>query len=290
MLLLPFALATGLSLEQLAAVLTHELAHLRRYDPLVNLVQRLVEAALFFHPAVWYVSRLVSHERELCCDDLVLAAGVSRQDYAEALILSAELSRSETMPAAAVGVAATGHRPSALRRRVLRVLGAAEASPVRLTRSGVLLLGTALAAVALTGVLSWPRPDAQANDTQPAAPPPAPASTVQRVRELLYVLRYHRVFSRSDQWAGAVRELIEIGKPAVPELVAELDRTDHDAELRALGFVLRGIGDVRAVPALIRAIPRTLRPGGLRLRRRCPRPATSGIHATARPERGQERV
>jgi hypothetical protein len=53
-----------------------------------------------------------------------------------------------------------------------------------------------------------------------------------------------------------------VGKPAVPELVAELDRTDRDGTLRSLGFTLRAIGDPRAVPALIRAIPKALRPLG----------------------------
>lgn len=84
----------------------------------------------------------------------------------------------------------------------------------------------------------------------------------QRVRELIYLLRQHQVFERTDEWASAIRELIEIGKPAVPELVAELERTDQDATLRALGFTLRGIGDPRAAPALIRAIPKLLRPPG----------------------------
>ena len=60
MILLPTALATGFDPSQLEALLTHELAHIRRLDPLVNLLQRLIEVVLFFHPAVWYVSRCVS--------------------------------------------------------------------------------------------------------------------------------------------------------------------------------------------------------------------------------------
>jgi len=84
----------------------------------------------------------------------------------------------------------------------------------------------------------------------------------QRVREQIYILRHHRVFCRNDEWAAAIRELAEIGKPAVPELVAELDRTNRDQTLRALGFTLRAIGDPRAVPALIRAIPKLLRGRG----------------------------
>ncbi len=63
-------------------------------------------------------------------------------------------------------------------------------------------------------------------------------------------------------WAAVLRELIEIGKPAVPILTAELDRTEEDEMLRDLGFVLRGIGDPRAAPALIRAIPRMAHPSG----------------------------
>jgi hypothetical protein len=84
----------------------------------------------------------------------------------------------------------------------------------------------------------------------------------QRVREQIYILRQHRVFCRNDEWAAAIRELVWIGKPAVPELVAELDRTNRDQTLRALGFTLRAINDPRAVPALIRAIPKLLREAG----------------------------
>lgn len=84
----------------------------------------------------------------------------------------------------------------------------------------------------------------------------------RRVRELIYLLRQHRVFERTDDWASAIRELTEIGPAALPELVRELETTDRDNTLRALGFTLRAIGDRRAVPHLIRAIPKTLRPRG----------------------------
>ena len=84
----------------------------------------------------------------------------------------------------------------------------------------------------------------------------------QRVRELIYFFRTYRVFCRDEEWARTIRELATIGKAAVPELVAELDRTDRDATIRSLAFCLRAIGDPRAVPALIRAIPKALRPPG----------------------------
>ncbi len=91
-ILLPAALASGLSPDQLQAILAHELAHIRRFDLMVNLLQRLAEAVLFFHPAVWFVSRLVSIEREVVADDTVLAAGWPRVHYADALVRMAELS------------------------------------------------------------------------------------------------------------------------------------------------------------------------------------------------------
>lgn len=86
-ILLPAALAAELSPGQLEMILVHELAHVRRWDNLVNLLQRVVESALFFQPAVWVVSAWVRQEREHCCDDAVLAAGtVDRAAYAETLI------------------------------------------------------------------------------------------------------------------------------------------------------------------------------------------------------------
>jgi hypothetical protein len=66
----------------------------------------------------------------------------------------------------------------------------------------------------------------------------------------------------SKGWAMAARNLVQIGKPAVPALIEELDRTTENRPLRSLGFTVRAIGDPRAVPALIRAIPRTLVPAG----------------------------
>ncbi len=65
----------------------------------------------------------------------------------------------------------------------------------------------------------------------------------------------------SEPWAELLREIVEGGPKVVPELIEELDATDNQAMLRCLGFVLRAIGDKRAVPALIRAIPKTLQPG-----------------------------
>ena len=125
MILLPAALVSGLAPRQLEALVTHELAHLRRCDPLVNLLQRSAEAVLFFHPAVWYVSRRIGIERENASDDIVLAAGWQRVQYADALVRMAELAaalRRGGRARCTTALAASGGSSSEFKRRVMRIL------------------------------------------------------------------------------------------------------------------------------------------------------------------------
>ena len=77
---------------ELNAIMAHELAHLRRWDDWTNLVQKIVKAIFFFHPAVWFIDSRLSLEREMACDDAVLAANFSPRTYAESLIGLAEKS------------------------------------------------------------------------------------------------------------------------------------------------------------------------------------------------------
>ncbi|MDT9000855.1 M56 family metallopeptidase [Paucibacter sp. APW11] len=80
LVLLPAALLSGLPAPLLEALLAHELAHVRRHDYLINLLQSLVEALLFFHPAVWWLSDRMRRERELVADELAAAViGDARQ-------------------------------------------------------------------------------------------------------------------------------------------------------------------------------------------------------------------
>ena len=85
-ILLPASILTGLTPLQLDALLAHELVHIRRYDYVVNLLQSVIETLLFYHPAVWWVSRRVREEREHCCDDLVVAVFGDVHLYAQALL------------------------------------------------------------------------------------------------------------------------------------------------------------------------------------------------------------
>ncbi len=89
--LLPLAAMSGLSPLQVQAILAHELAHIRRYDCLVRLLQALVETLLFYHPAVWWVSARVRQESEHCCDALAVRTVGSPRAYAAALAHLAEL-------------------------------------------------------------------------------------------------------------------------------------------------------------------------------------------------------
>ena len=125
--LVPIGLMARLSVQQVEAVLAHELAHIRRHDYFVNLVQSFVEVVYFFHPALWWLSARIRTEREHCCDDLAMAVCDDRLSLAHALVRVAEF-RHES----ALVVAFAANKPLLL-RRVRRVLGVAEPSPRRLS-------------------------------------------------------------------------------------------------------------------------------------------------------------
>ncbi|MGB8063457.1 MAG: M56 family metallopeptidase [Candidatus Sulfotelmatobacter sp.] len=95
-----------LSASQLNQILLHELAHLRRRDDWTNLIQQVVRALFFFHPAVWWIEKKLALEREMACDDAVLAETESPRAYAECLAHLAQRSfvhRSLALAQAALG-------------------------------------------------------------------------------------------------------------------------------------------------------------------------------------------
>ena len=138
-ILLPASALTGLSGAQIEALLAHELAHVRRYDYLVNLVQTAIETLLFYHPAVWWVSREIREEREHCCDDLAVAACGNVLVYARAL---AELEQLR-IAAPRLAVAANG---GSLLRRIQRLIGLPAPASHRLESglAGVIAIATIL--------------------------------------------------------------------------------------------------------------------------------------------------
>ena len=111
--LLPASLLSTIPVAQLEAILAHELAHIRRHDFVINLLQTLVETACFYHPAVWWLSTRIRIEREHCCDDLVVNGVQNREAYARALLSIAENQGSK--PSLALG-AKDGSLPARMRR------------------------------------------------------------------------------------------------------------------------------------------------------------------------------
>jgi len=89
--LIPASAFTGLTADELRDILVHELAHVKRRDYLINMLQVVAETLLFFHPAVWWVSRRIRIEREHCCDDVVVSMSDDRLSYAKALLRLEEL-------------------------------------------------------------------------------------------------------------------------------------------------------------------------------------------------------
>ena len=90
-LLMPASVLTGLRPSEVEALLVHELAHIRRLDDLVNLLQAVAETLLFYHPVVWWLSAKLRREREFCCDDLATAVTGDGVAYSRALVAAAEL-------------------------------------------------------------------------------------------------------------------------------------------------------------------------------------------------------
>ena len=110
-----------MSAAELNQILLHELAHLERRDDWTNLAQKIVKAVFFFHPAVWWIERQISLEREMACDDVVLEKIESPRSYAECLAHLAE--KSFVQRSIAMAQAALGHIRQTT-QRVARILEA----------------------------------------------------------------------------------------------------------------------------------------------------------------------
>lgn len=144
-ILLPVCVLTGLSPLQLESILAHELAHIRRHDYLVNLLQTLVETLFFYHPAVWWLSRQIRNERENCCDDVAMSLSASRAEYGRALLAIEELRAAPT----ALSLAARG---GSLLSRIRRIAGHDVAPSFAATGS---ILGAVLAPLVIFAAVTW---------------------------------------------------------------------------------------------------------------------------------------
>jgi uncharacterized protein (TIGR03435 family) len=159
--LVPVGALAGLPPEHVEALLIHELAHIRRHDYLVNMLQSVAEALLFYHPAVWWVSGHIRAERELCCDDVAVSASGDVLTYARALA-ELESCRPAHFNAA---VAANG---GSLADRIARLLGQSRPAAVSGLGPGV-LIGAVLIAATTYGLFgqSEARPAFQVASVKP---------------------------------------------------------------------------------------------------------------------------
>jgi uncharacterized protein (TIGR03435 family) len=171
-ILLPVAAFAGLSSSQIEAILAHELAHIRRHDFLVNLLQTCAETVLFYHPAVWWLSARIRAEREHCCDEVALSVCGDAISYAEALVELESWRRVHTP----LVMAATGGKLMTRVRRLLR------APAVERSRSvGVMIGAGVVALVCVAGASAYvlaAQPDRNAQPPQGSADDPAPWSMV----------------------------------------------------------------------------------------------------------------
>jgi soluble lytic murein transglycosylase-like protein len=168
-ILMPLAAFSSLPAAYVEALLAHELGHVRRLDYLVNVVQSAVEALLFYHPAVHWVSRCMRAEREHCCDDIAIQVTGEPLCYARALAEMETLRARLPEPA----LAADGGTLMLRIERILKRPASSQAEPRALLTASV-MLASALS-VALVGAWACSS-STEAND--------APVSAEQATADL----------------------------------------------------------------------------------------------------------
>jgi beta-lactamase regulating signal transducer with metallopeptidase domain len=197
---LPPWILSELSSDDLNAVLVHELAHLRRRDDWTNLLQKLVRAVFFFHPAVWWIESRLSLEREMACDEHVLANTEDPRAYAECLVSLAEKGFLHRAVMLAQGAVHRVKECSARVRQILasgrpRTAGASRLALVSAASGSVLLMATfaqapnliAFSSPGTRDVIATARPHTQEPAVAPAAWRPASQEMTPIVTPAVYV-------------------------------------------------------------------------------------------------------
>lgn len=121
--IIPERLLLELSASELKQVLLHELAHLNRWDDWTNLALQLLKAVFCFHPAVWWINRRIALEREMACDDAVLAGTADRRAYARCLARLAESNFASRTAALVQAAVSRVHQTTLRVRRILQIGG-----------------------------------------------------------------------------------------------------------------------------------------------------------------------
>lgn len=279
--LLPVTINTNLTIAQIELLLAHELAHIRRYDHVVNVIQSFVEAVLFFHPAVWYVSRQLRIEREHCCDDAVVQLGGEAEDYARSLLAAADHAAGKGVHP--LTVQAAGH-PSRLRRRIARILG--RQLPVRFGRpmvaGSVAVVGLFICTVAVwAGAAAKDENVAETPEIETTIAEDDAETAIEEAPEIELAQRTGEAetdatepgggeeiqFPRGaldtyqnskDPWVRkvALQQIVEQLSPdeRTPFLSYVLDRDESNDVRAAAARAIGELGDPRGVPQLVAAL------------------------------------
>jgi beta-lactamase regulating signal transducer with metallopeptidase domain len=246
MILIPRWVMQELSSEELNQILLHELAHFGRWDDWTNLAQKVVKALFFFHPAVWWIEKRVSLEREMACDDAVLAETASPRAYAECLANLTEktlLHRSLALAQSALG------RIRQTSLRVAQILDVNRAPVTARSSKPALSLLAGFALVCALGISRTPSLIAFADHAAPLIPTFSPKAGVGRVSPIASVGATNALFQRqpvrvvsASLRTGATHRGLESSRPSsegaavMPSLTAQRgERTIGQPHLRQTG-------------------------------------------------------
>jgi len=117
-ILFPVGMINQLSTDELKAILAHELAHIKRNDFIINILQTFAEVILYYHPVVWWMRNIINEEREICCDNMAIELTQNKHAYAKALVKLQEIENKNGIDIA-LGFS---KKPSQFKIRLLNIL------------------------------------------------------------------------------------------------------------------------------------------------------------------------
>jgi bla regulator protein blaR1 len=210
--IIPAEMLLGIPRNQIEAIVAHELAHIRRNDYIINVIQTIIETVFFFHPAVWYLSSKISNERENCCDDIALTVCDGSLVYAKALVSIQDLSLRKHYAAVAFS-GRKKHLLNRIKRMIMKPKGKSNFTDKIIAATIIL---SAIVALSFTYGAEYPSEKGLFNEItkeKPAKEPAAP--TVPAVPEKI---------EKAELSILAEPALLEdVEEIASPELILERD-------------------------------------------------------------------
>jgi beta-lactamase regulating signal transducer with metallopeptidase domain len=240
MIVLPQWTLRELSTAELNSILIHELAHLQRRDDWTNLAQKALRALLFFHPAVWWLERQLSLEREMACDEVVLSRTANARAYAECLVTVAERSFMRR------GLALAQAAVSKMRQTTLRVsqILDVERSPTTRAWKPVVGLVTVASAIFVVGLARAPelvafRDSAPAPLASVAVPASLPMNSASPIAAKAVVASFRPKQQSRSVVGQPIQAMLTTPQPAGESLAkATLAASKQDAAAPQTVFVV----------------------------------------------------